>query len=809
MTSSLARPTGFRYRGLGRAFTSRVPALLFIMPVFCSYAGEMHGPTTSVPFTYEIDYREGQAEDPAYLQRFQEAPPDLFHGGADLRYLGRFGFGAMVYESRSVSHEQWRETVGAYTRALHERGVRWVIPYLCNQTIAGNDATRYGAWEVYDHWNDFAALGLGPRPPDPIMWMQREPGGRLHYNYKRMCFAERGHDPVNVRYAACPNNPHWRSLCNAEARLAAEAGFDGLFIDNCILHCYCEACEAAFQAYLRRTYTEETLSAAFGTDEYEQIALYKEGDLRHWARSFDKFNPWLEKRYPPDERRIHFDTTGALDEEHVDNAGGGMLFGETTAFVAEHMFWPGVRPTYERVRLLNPALQSPAGLLRWAETQRFWAASIGAMLSEMTEAGCAVKPDFFVIPNWGTMQRVEAAAGRAEDAKNMRLWKPGADWQMYEEDFTTGQIAPGIVLDYDMQLRFAFANGVRAMVLPYNLPGEDIAEVAIAEAAAAGGSVYVATRRYPGVFARYRDFFREHGRLYEGYQSAARIALAHFFDQVHFVNIEHLRQVHALNRSLADQQMLFDHLIEDDCTRERLADYDAIILPQVVYLSDAQVDALSGFAAHGGTLILIGEVGTCDAYARRRAAPPGFGPPERVFRFPSIAAALPHAGIELEPALQATKRGAFLTVGQDEPNASYLYLRDLDQRLGFKRYQDPGPLTGVIARAAAGETHVLPPWAASGVRCHAWRRSEGDAQVLVLHLVNENVPLAVPEPERRVQPVRELPVALPLPADARILSATLYVPGDPERVLSLQSRDEPLVLEELHAYAVIEIQYTT
>ncbi|HNT88135.1 MAG TPA: hypothetical protein PKL84_09750, partial [Candidatus Hydrogenedentes bacterium] len=575
-------------------------------------------PVTHAPFTYEIDYTVGQAVDPEFRGRFEAFAPDLYHGGSDLRYLGRYGFGSTMVEGRDEPYERFLENSRAYVGYLRARGVRWVIPYLCNQTLSGNPATGYGAWEVYDRWDTLAgSLGLGERPSDPLEWMQREPFGALHYNYKRMVFLERGMTAEDLRFAPCPNNPDWRRVCNAEARNAARAGYDGLFIDNCIIRCYCRHCEERFQAYLRDRYTPDTLGEAFGTRDYGQVVLHREGDAIQWALAQPEFIRWLEEKYPPEARRMPFDTTGALDLEHVAHAGSGMIIGEVSAFIAAQCLPPSVRPSFDAVRLANPALQTPAGRLRWAETCMFWAASIAEMLDEMGRAGREVSPDFFLVPNWGVMQRVNGAAGRAEEGKNTRLWKGGSTWHMFEEGYTTGRIAPGVVIEYDAELRFAFAHGVRAMLLPYTLAGQDVAEVGLAETAAAGGHVLVAIRQYPALYRTYREFFRDHASLYEGFRSAARVALAHCFDQTHYLNNEHLRCVAAINRYLADQQIPFDHVTEPDLRNPaRLAAYRVVVLPALVFVDDAQRRAIRGYVESGGTVVLVGDFATHDERCR-------------------------------------------------------------------------------------------------------------------------------------------------------------------------------------------------
>ncbi len=102
-------------------------------------------PITKTPFIYESNSTKGQATDPAFKERFNTTAPELYHLRSDFRYLGRFGVGGMVSDSRRVGYDAYIEETRAYTDSLHEKGVRWITPYLCNQTLSGNDGTRFGA----------------------------------------------------------------------------------------------------------------------------------------------------------------------------------------------------------------------------------------------------------------------------------------------------------------------------------------------------------------------------------------------------------------------------------------------------------------------------------------------------------------------------------------------------------------------------------------------------------------------------------------------------------------------------------------
>ena len=774
-------------------------------------AGFAKVPTSYVPFTYVINYEENQAIKPEFRDNFVNGAPTLFHPGSGLRYLGRFGFGSTVMDNRHTPYGMYKKQIQDYLEFLHEKDVRWITPYLCNQTISGNYDKRFGAWEVIDNWEDYFFLNYGPKPSDPINWMQREPSGNLHYNYKRKCFLERHEDDLQIRYAPCPNHPDWRQFMNNEARHAAEIGFNGLFIDNNIIHCYCESCEARFQQYLKKKYTPDEFEKAFGTMDYSKIMLYKEGDYRYWARSFSEFIPWLEGKYTPEQRRIFFDTLGPLADINVDAAGGGMLFGESEAFIKEHVLPKNIKASYENIRLANPALQTAVGRLRWAETVMFWASSIGDQLAEMTAAGREKNNDFFLIPNWGVRQRVLGASGRAEDGKDMRRWRKGASWQMYEEDSATGIIAPGVVLDYDMELRYAFACDVRAMLLPYTLNDTAVEEVHHAEVAASGSSVFVTSFRNPDVREKYRHFFENHSDLFDGYCSAAKVALAHFFDQTHCVNIEHLREIDALNRYLCDQHIPFDHIIETDVTSDRLDDYKVIILANIEFMSDEQVDVIQNFINSGGTVILIGDNAIFNLFCQVREKTSVFisreGDPDSVIRFASLETALPYRGIYLSTALQAS-RGKLFSLNFE--GTRYTLLNELDKKIGIKRYQTDGPITDVIEKALNRSPHLLDPKKASGVRNTVWIKNEKKKKILTVHLVNKNVPLAAAEGKRIFQPVKDLMLSIPCESGEDVKKVLFWQPGRKQQTLELRevkNRQVNVLLPELKSYGIVEVLF--
>ena len=64
------------------------------------------------------------------------------------------------------------------------------------------------------------------------------------------------------RYAACINNPGWRTYSHNAIRLLIQAGVAGIFYDDAFpLACDCPRCQAGFRKYLASRYTPAELTA--------------------------------------------------------------------------------------------------------------------------------------------------------------------------------------------------------------------------------------------------------------------------------------------------------------------------------------------------------------------------------------------------------------------------------------------------------------------------------------------------------------------------------------------------------------------
>jgi len=234
------------------------------------------------------------SEAEGFVDQIRQAPPDLLqssHRSRPLNYLNSPWSENGTEEVAGV-RERWLQLIAEVRRdndQLHEAGCQWIIPYVCNMTAAGDHEKRLGLWWVWDHWDecDFPELGFGSKPPDdPLEWVMRNPKGDFWFFYQpwREWYA-----PLH-RYAICPSNPYWRQRMATIAHWDAEAGYDGVFVDNGGMHCYCKHCQAGFKDYIRGRYTEGELQEQLGVENFDEIEMGTEGPLlaevyRFWAVS--------------------------------------------------------------------------------------------------------------------------------------------------------------------------------------------------------------------------------------------------------------------------------------------------------------------------------------------------------------------------------------------------------------------------------------------------------------------------------------------------------------------------------------------
>lgn len=706
-------------------------------PDWCGKPGK-----TALPLTYSIDYAIDHLENPRYLPTVAAAPPHLLHLGHDLAFKSAAGprdvplpvKGSNKYHRLSPSETRaFEESIRKLVRQLHDGGVRIVIPYIDNQQLGGDADRRSGFWEFYDRWDDYRDFGLPPKPPlDPIHWMQTDPEGNVQFNEPKAYEAYR---PESF-YAPCPNNEHWARWLEFVAGHAAQCGYDGIFVDNNILHCYCPYCRQEFQRYLGARYTARQIQVDFGVADSSHLEMHWGADKTYWAKKQPEFREFLLKRHKPGELEQRFQVKQLSSLQEINEIGSGWLGARAREFIAElaSRYSPQeLERRYGARDLQELGLERPQQRLLWFETQRFWAWSIAGNLLRIQRAGAKYKPGFFALPNWGAMTTVANANGRRLYGKNVAEYRHASFALMFEEDGMPGRLAPGLSCDYISQYKFAFANGARPVVLPYGPYSAANLELAIAEAAAGGGGAYVqGGYSHPEVRQRYRAFFEAHPELYAGLESLAHVGVAFLFNQTHFEHTLNLQQVYLLKKALANGHILFDYLREEDFTPPRLDRYRAILLPAVRYLADRDVAALEAWVRDGGALLLTGELPGCYSNARPRATP---------------AFARWFAGSREGLRIVSAGKGKIA------------WAQDLSKLAALP--QVLATLTG--ANLAAIDRDDLPM-----VRINAYWKKEGASARLVVHLLNYDL-TAKEEP----QPIRDVPLSIPLPRGGNWSSARI------------------------------------
>lgn len=269
-----------------RAFTYRC---FFALGMILFSTGALFGQKvwrTTVPFTYLIDYSQGQVNNPAYIKKIAAAPPTLMNVGEDDPFSSVFGTkdvygGPQGTRSALITAQQAQErivTLTHFVSAMHRAGVKWVIPYINNEAVLGDAIKGTGFWEFFDHWNRFQKFGFGPKPSKNIVTAEMFTGwpspqylkkrGNPNYPYKR--------------YHMSVNNPIWRRFLMAVTLNIARTGMDGVFVDEMNLQDYSHYSQEDFRKYIATKYAAAERLKRFGTRDISSLHLGYPGDGALW-----------------------------------------------------------------------------------------------------------------------------------------------------------------------------------------------------------------------------------------------------------------------------------------------------------------------------------------------------------------------------------------------------------------------------------------------------------------------------------------------------------------------------------------------
>jgi hypothetical protein len=196
-----------------------------------------------------------------------------------------------------------------------------------------------------------------------------------------------------------------------------------------------------------------------------------------------------------------------------------------------------------------------------------------------------------------------------------------------------------------------------------------------------------------------------------------------------------------VSRMLLDVSVHHIFLLDEDITAAALRDCRVIILPQTRMLSNPQIEALRAYFEGGGNLVVLGDCGTLDEYARRRA--------DGLMRLVGTA---------------ATSREVFRGESGGR-RMVYIPTEKLPKLPATGREEIAGDL-GEIQKAVTWAAHDLLPCRnplPCQVEVHLAKKRSGEAEVLLAHIVNYQVDLA-----GKVSPVDDLKIKVLVPEGCRV-----------------------------------------
>ncbi|MCG3199377.1 MAG: hypothetical protein GHCLOJNM_03891 [bacterium] len=741
----------------------------------------------SPPFTYCISYLP-DPDNPTFLGDLAKSPPDLFHLGYHIPFKGMLGptFGHELFTNQILSPQEIPREVARVReviRDMRQAGVRKLIPYVYTMALFGDPDKRNGFFNFFDHWEDYRAFGLGPKPAtDPSLWTQArgpEPLGESH--------------PGVLHYQPCVNHPAWSDYLDLVVRELARVGYDGMFFDVNTEACFCPHCQEKFDIYLLEKYGRAGLREAFGVDDHRELNLstidvdfeklilgrFRQHLAETWIR--EKLGEVLDATEPSrlhleDDWRLlrcymqgssgefpdHADFTGWLKKRFAATHKRDVAEADRTEFeqavlracfrrfLESPELADELKRTFGSSDLRRRCRTDPKALLLWVETQRFWCDSMADLFARLKEDGRAVfleqgrSEDFFTVANLGSMATVDGINKRRINGIDLPRWAPEADLQMFEEMHQPGTLASGVILSNIFAFRWAMAAGTRAGTLLYEVGDDPAADLANAEAAAGGGGAFI----QPGLAApEARDlwtkFFREHADLWAGAVSEARIALLFWSDQLFYEYPEHLEMTRRWAHILAECQVPFDIVTEEGLST--INKYEIVIAPRIRYMDNGQMAALLDHAHSGGKLLVTEPFGTDDKPARPRAA----NPLDRACpRMGAFQAATWGKGriLRLEESGIPRRESEFFRMMEERGNEivrAAAFLNEAREAEVVKQSDLGGELVGRIEQALEHPLRWCPAETDPCLYVHPYRvpKSASAPSRLIVHLVNYRLPI--------------------------------------------------------------------
>ncbi len=789
---------------------------------------------TSVPYTYCISYLS-DPDNPSFLANLKESPPDLFHLGYHIPFKGALGptYGHELFTDDILAPDQVAHEVEREKKVLHEMrgaGVGRIIPYVYTMAFFGNADLRTGFFRFFDHWDDYRQFGIGPKPAgDPSLWLQK-----------------RGPEPLVVEHPdvfhfnPCVNHPAWREYLDLVVRQLALVGYDGMFFDVNTLACDCPHCQERFDIYLLEKYGRQGLREAFSTDDPRLLNISTIGwDFEKAV--LDAFKTYLQERWEQADLSIILGASSPSDvkldedwrllrcymqdslgefppkdryQEYLSKRFGGQSVEDVTSgmrvefcqTVLRHEFYEFMESNklanllearFGSSDIRRRCLAKPEDLLLWVETQKFWCDSMAGLFHRLKKVGRSTfamngrQGDFYTVANLGSMCTLDALNKRRVNAIDLVRWARSADLQMFEEMHQSGSLESGVILSNIFAFRWAMAAGTRAGTLLYEVNDDRAADLAEAEVAAGGGGAFIQPALgAPESRARWKAFYKEHGELWEGGNSWAKVGLLFWVDQTFYEYPGHLAMTHRLVHILSESQIPFDIITEEGL--HDLSRYHVLIAPQLRYMDEEQIEKLFFYAENGGNLVVIPPFATADKLARPRSSDPLS---DRYPSFKEMNAVASGQGKLLRLSSDAVpKRQSDLWSMMEERGNDLVRAREhlnTARKSDVDSGQDLGPqFIRRIEDELAVKLRWSPPQTDPGIYIHAYHLlpTGEHPERLVLHTVNYRLPILIekgtqdlaPPVSKSGQPViaRNLRIDIPIPPERMPVSVGSLSPTE-------------------------------
>lgn len=499
--------------------------------------------TTKLPFTYVLDYNDGDYFRGDYEQYYREGPPGLLHMGTVTPCHSYFGpahdaqasLGKRPFPPIETFVAEYRQRMAEAQRVndqLRQQGVGQVIAYVCMMTIGGDPDKRTGFWHFYDNWAAFAPVGAGPKPAtDPVQWQQRKPDGSEQHFY-----AKEHYMPMGYRYANCVNNPDWQTYMRWVIRGAAEARFDGVFVDNSnCQRCYCQYCREGFAKYLRTRYTPAELKSLFNDDlslSTDMKGLRGAETQAYWAESVHDFQALLKAEGSKVRGHFYVFPNGLQGRPlHLETMFRDCDLGMYENSVGTY----GTNPGRVRSHVI-------AGIYVSAVNDNLYAHKISACAGAPCRSGLLTRP------------------GYPKSDPAWRMNEPSAELGLAEAAAFSG-------------------GGCFLHDPPKGNPEQTAARV------------------------KYNPFLASHKTWYEGYWPYASVGVLTLLGQVWRGDNQHATAAQSLVETLLAGQVLADPVVDRELSTD-LSRYRTLLVPPLRNLPEAWRAKLTAYAKTGGKLLL-------------------------------------------------------------------------------------------------------------------------------------------------------------------------------------------------------------